>query len=83
MTREKMLARRKALEDLVGPFGYDDPNYDDKRAFILFGAKDPNATWESITGKALTPEMAAEMERQAQERKDATAWAIWHAYNAD
>jgi len=83
MTREEMLRRRQALEEIVGPFDYDDPDYDDKRAFILFGAKDPNATWESLRGKALSPEMEMEMERQAQERREATAWAIWHAYNAE
>ena len=83
MSREQKIARKKALEKLIGEFDYDDPDYDDKRAFILFGAQDPNATWQSIIGKALTPEMAAKMEEEAESRQEGTAWAIWHAYNAE
>ena len=83
MDRKEMLERRKALEELVGPFGYDDPDYDDKRAFILFGAKDPNATWEALRGKAPSAEILARMDAEAKERADSTAFAIWHAYNAE
>ena len=82
MNREELLKRKKALEELVGPFDYDDPDYDGKRAFILFNAKDPNATWETIRTSAPTPEVAAKLDaahKAAEEAaQDFLAWAEFH-----
>lgn len=83
MNREEMLKRKKALEELVGPVSLDDPDYDDKRAFILFNAKDPNATWESLRGSAPSPEIQAKIDAQIKEQKANTAWAIWNAEQAE
>jgi hypothetical protein len=61
MNREQMLKTRKMLEELIGPIALDDPKYDDKRAFILFGAKDPNQTWENLLTQVPDPEIEKEL----------------------
>ena len=65
MDRETKMRVRKMLESIVP----EDLDYDDRRAFVLFGAKNPNQTWEDLVARAPSPEFAARLQPRIEEKE--------------